>query len=1012
MPTLRLSPTFLLSCLVLLVFLATPGSCFGAGNVASVSRIEGINWRHGDIEDTLLNILMGKIGKGKKFSKMDVKRVYFGNWLRDYSQAVGALKMVSSEAIRLLLWILGFMSFGFATGEFEVTRDRIGCYRPEEHIDNPKDYADNMDAREYDRRLRGPVDEEVELAVDERSGLKNYIANERARIDTSAGLVRKLFGRSIELARRYRRDGNKEDFYEALRLLGTGTHCLEDFSAHSNYTELALIELGERDVFPHVGSRTKVEVEGKRIWPCVTGTFGGVDFLHSVMGEVNDKATQSEVQELEGAISNAQSNHEAKSMVKDLLSQLPDGLLGGDNASKADEMEETATAGQMENMDINPKDPEAFVEQMEQIRRQIYPILEWHDNLMQSINEAIEKVPVLPDLLEKFSENMSIFVFSLIAPFILPVIQQVKAELQTGSSEVIQSSADKQHIVFNDDSCSDPTHSMLAKDHFSNVLNEPAGNVASQVLKWAIPQIVECWDNEDIDADRTISRIIDGVLHHPALRDYGEDGASEGRQLMFRVVEQWWEEKDDSSKDDFRERLSREGVEQGRNHREGVQDSGHGCGKPLGMSSSITGGNYSQQSSNSGNKVVDHVGNLAGEAVGGGALGGMVGGLVGNVLGGVLDNGKSEKKEYESQGYGGDDSRQESYMQTSRQRRGSGEEDRYGQSEYRREEYGGGRGEREEYSRYEQEGRSGGGFQTSVEERNYGSGGYERRQEERYDSYGGDYETRRRTEGYGESGDYYKRESRDYGRRSDDDEDSDEEKRRKKEEKRRKKEEKERRRREEGDYDSEDSNDSKKHHRRKSGSRERRSSREREYRGDDGYGMSSGYGGAPSSQGYGGRSEYSGRGGDGYGGRSEEYGRSEYSSGGGYGGRSEEYGRSEYSSGGGYGGRSEEYGRSEYSSGGGYGGRSEEYGRSQYSGGGGGEYGSRSDEYGRGSSGYGGGDEYGRGPPGGFGGEDEYGRGPPGGFGGEDEYGRPRRENQGGGGYGGGYGGGGYSGGY
>lgn len=89
------------------------------------------------------------------------------------------------------------------------------------------DYADNMDAREYDRRLRGPVDEETELAIDERNGLKNYIANERAGIDTSAGLVRKLFGRSIELARRYRQDGNKDDFYEALRLLGTGCHCLE-----------------------------------------------------------------------------------------------------------------------------------------------------------------------------------------------------------------------------------------------------------------------------------------------------------------------------------------------------------------------------------------------------------------------------------------------------------------------------------------------------------------------------------------------------------------------------------------------------------------------------------------------------------------------------------------------------------------------------------------------------------------------------------------------------------------
>ena len=33
----------------------------------------------------------------------------------------------------------------------------------------------------------------------------------------------------------------------------------------------------------------------EEIWPLVTGTFGGVDFLHSVMGEVSDKATQSEI---------------------------------------------------------------------------------------------------------------------------------------------------------------------------------------------------------------------------------------------------------------------------------------------------------------------------------------------------------------------------------------------------------------------------------------------------------------------------------------------------------------------------------------------------------------------------------------------------------------------------------------------------------------------------------------------------------------------------------------------
>jgi len=74
---------------------------------ASLARIEGQNWRHGDIEDTLLNLLMSHAAGGKKFGKLDVKRVYFGNWLRDYSQAVdvGTVKYVSAEAIRIILWV-------------------------------------------------------------------------------------------------------------------------------------------------------------------------------------------------------------------------------------------------------------------------------------------------------------------------------------------------------------------------------------------------------------------------------------------------------------------------------------------------------------------------------------------------------------------------------------------------------------------------------------------------------------------------------------------------------------------------------------------------------------------------------------------------------------------------------------------------------------------------------------------------------------------------------------------
>lgn len=73
----------------------------------------------------------------------------------------------------------------------------------------------------------------------------------------------------------------------ALHELGFVTYICLDFLAHSNYTELALIEMGERDVFPHVGRDTLMQLQGARdeVYPLVTGTFGGVDFLHSVTGE-------------------------------------------------------------------------------------------------------------------------------------------------------------------------------------------------------------------------------------------------------------------------------------------------------------------------------------------------------------------------------------------------------------------------------------------------------------------------------------------------------------------------------------------------------------------------------------------------------------------------------------------------------------------------------------------------------------------------------------------------------
>ncbi len=380
-----------------------------------------------------------------------------------------------------------------------------------------------------------------------------------------------------------------------------------------------------------------------------------------------------------------------------------------------------------------------------------------------SITETIEKIPILPDLIETFQEQINVFVFSLLAPYVVPIVSQVKIELSTGSSEVIESSRAQQLIVFHDDNSTDPTHSMLSKDHFSNVLNEPAGKTASAMLKWVVPQIVQCWDDEGIDVDRTINRIIRGVLHHPALRHEGEDGSEDGRQQMFAVIEEWWGSKSEQERQSLRDQLSREGVQNGRNHKEGIHDSGHGCGKPLGMptyktaaSSGAVGGamfggsQSGSRPSAATEQVAANVGKAAGEAAGGGVMGSIVGGLVGGVgaslLGGVLDK-DDEKKKYSKESYREDGGYQQTQVEAGyHPKKHDDDRERYAQAERTQTTYPSGE-RREEYRRYEQPVSGSGeayGYQQVDTTRPSHGGGYERTTEKQHLQPGGQWETTER----------------------------------------------------------------------------------------------------------------------------------------------------------------------------------------------------------------------------------------------------------------------------
>ncbi|KKZ65474.1 hypothetical protein EMCG_08706 [[Emmonsia] crescens] len=575
---------------ILLVLLPSQVHAFGAGNIASISAVEGRNWRHGDIEDTVK--ALGFL-KGHKWTGIMMKRLYFGNWLRDYSQAVdvGTVSKIQAETIRTLVWILSFMAFGYATAEFEVTAERLGVYRPEEHIDNPKGYSDDKDARQYDPRLRGPI-QPIELEIDPETGMKNYIANERGDWATSAGFVKYSIARSIHFGRLYlgggRHDKDREEHLsEALRCLGQACHTLEDFSAHSNYCELVLREMNYHNVFPHVGVATQMNVQGKHIFPIITGTFGMTDFFHSLLGEASDHFTQSEINEMDNTLGSAQTgsgSSGALSALTGLLSKVPGmkGLIEEAEALKR-KSEAQSQANQQRGLDdygasrsqFDPHGNPGFdhstgydqsrasapadINPQETIS-QIYPILEFRDRVVKRLSSAFEKIPGLASLMEKISETLSIFIFSLLAPFIRPVIKMASSKLQLGSAELTAAEARTQFEPWTNPACTDPTHSFLSKDHFSNILNDPAGRVASAVVKFVVPRVLYAFQHVDVPVDQVLNDCV-SVLHHPALRQSN----NEAHREMFAEVERWAHAQSRKGVN-FNDILSAESVKAGKNH--------------------------------------------------------------------------------------------------------------------------------------------------------------------------------------------------------------------------------------------------------------------------------------------------------------------------------------------------------------------------------------------------------------------------------------------------------------
>ncbi|MEO8394901.1 MAG: HET-C-related protein [Chloroflexota bacterium] len=233
-----------------------------------IQRYQAGEKGHGGIEERTFT----SIG----FSDEEASAIYFGNWLRDFSQLNSSgHNNTPPDAFFDLISILGY-------GEFNrpVTREELGTYVPSEHLDNPdagglnipKDKQDTLTVedpaiqalanlpdtdprkdpfKEAFKRL-SPQQQDAFWAEEgkreeitknaKRSGLPEYI--ERGKLHTKTELERAITAPADKMTRN-----------ERLSVMGGALHAVEDYFSHSNFVEVGLWTLyneGNKDAEPYV----------------------------------------------------------------------------------------------------------------------------------------------------------------------------------------------------------------------------------------------------------------------------------------------------------------------------------------------------------------------------------------------------------------------------------------------------------------------------------------------------------------------------------------------------------------------------------------------------------------------------------------------------------------------------------------------------------------------------------------------------------------------------------------
>jgi hypothetical protein len=259
-------------------------------NKSEDGRYEGFSAGDGQNHDKRPNESFGHrsieaVLQDARFSPIERQAIYFGNWLRDYSQLLDPKivrppglpkdlgKYLSRAALTQIVDVLAGSEFHDLRyqnrAEFGVTPARLGVYKPSEHIDNPKNIKpEPADPKTIDKDFEPWVTPgSALLQIDPKTSMKRYIMRSRDFMSSELNTAISM--------------GKTPD---GMRHFGSALHVLEDYFAHSNFCELSLRKLGHSTVLPWTSTANCTHR-----YPVVTGMFGSTDVIASLAEPIAHK---------------------------------------------------------------------------------------------------------------------------------------------------------------------------------------------------------------------------------------------------------------------------------------------------------------------------------------------------------------------------------------------------------------------------------------------------------------------------------------------------------------------------------------------------------------------------------------------------------------------------------------------------------------------------------------------------------------------------------------------------